>query len=193
MQTGRSQFKKFKGIIQLAVKIASIFPLSLRLRIFYGLQNSSGKKGIVLRYIFMKSCCKHCGDNVMIAKGCFLFNIENLYIGDNVSIHPMSYIDAEGGIEIGDNVSIAHQTTIMSSTHSYWGKEDVPIKYQPMLMKKVSIGSNVWIGAKAMIMAGINIGGDAVIGAGSKVTHDVESSTVVAGNPAKKIKNLFAK
>lgn len=83
MQTGRSQFKKFKGIIQLAVKIASIFPLSLRLRIFYGLQNSSGKKGIVLRYIFMKSCCKHCGDNVMIAKGCFLFNIENLYKVDN--------------------------------------------------------------------------------------------------------------
>ena len=55
------------------------------------------------------------------------------------------------------------------------------------------IGNDVWIGYGALIMAGVKIGDGAVIGAGSIVTKDVDPFTVVAGVPAKQIKERFSK
>ena len=57
----------------------------------------------------------------------------------------------------------------------------------------IVIGNDVWIGAKATIFGGVKIGDGAVIGAGSVVTKDVEPYSIVAGNPAKFIKNRFTK
>ena len=55
------------------------------------------------------------------------------------------------------------------------------------------IGDGVWIGMRAMIMAGIKIGEGAVIASGAVVTKDVPPYTVVGGNPAKEIKKRFSK
>ncbi|WP_214609591.1 CatB-related O-acetyltransferase [Prevotella heparinolytica] len=57
--------------------------------------------------------------------------------------------------------------------------------------KKLSIGNDVWIGARVMIMGGLNIGDGAVIGAGAIVTKDVPPYAVVAGVPAKIIRYRF--
>ena len=57
----------------------------------------------------------------------------------------------------------------------------------------IKIEENVFIGAKAFILPGINIGRYAVIGACSVVTKDVESYSIVAGNPAKFIKKRVIK
>ena len=54
----------------------------------------------------------------------------------------------------------------------------------------VSIGDNVWIGGAAVICPGVSIGDDAVIGAGSVVTRDVPSGAVVAGNPARVLREV---
>lgn len=54
------------------------------------------------------------------------------------------------------------------------------------------IGNDVWIGAEAMIMPRIKIGDGALIGSRALVTKDVEPYTIVAGNPAKKIKKRFS-
>jgi chloramphenicol O-acetyltransferase type B len=53
------------------------------------------------------------------------------------------------------------------------------------------IGSDVWIGAEAMIMPGVKIGHGAVIGSRALITKDVEPYTIVGGNPAKPIKKRF--
>ncbi|RUX91838.1 CatB-related O-acetyltransferase [Mesorhizobium sp. M7D.F.Ca.US.004.03.1.1] len=53
------------------------------------------------------------------------------------------------------------------------------------------IGNDVWIGRRAIIMPGITIGDGAVVGAGSIVTKDVAPYAIVAGNPAKLIRNRF--
>ena len=52
------------------------------------------------------------------------------------------------------------------------------------------MGDNVWIGAGVQVLPGVTIGHDSVVGAGSVVMKDVEPYTVVAGNPAKVIRNV---
>lgn len=56
----------------------------------------------------------------------------------------------------------------------------------------IEIGNDVWIGYKAVIMAGVKIGDGAIIGAYSVVTKDVEPYTIVGGNPAKEIRKRFS-
>jgi acetyltransferase-like isoleucine patch superfamily enzyme len=54
----------------------------------------------------------------------------------------------------------------------------------------VTIGSNVWVGAGAIIMRGVTIGDNSVVAAGAIVTRDVPPNTLVGGNPAKPIKDI---
>ena len=56
--------------------------------------------------------------------------------------------------------------------------------------KAITIGPDVWVGAGAMILKGVSIGAHAVVGAGSVVTREVPPWTVVAGNPARVVKQL---
>jgi acetyltransferase-like isoleucine patch superfamily enzyme len=87
-------------------------------------------------------------------------------------------------ISIGDNTIIGIQTVIYDT--DWHGIDGAKVKVEP-----VSIGKNVWIGARAIILKGVKIGDNAVVAAGSVVTHDVEANTLVAGNPAGFVKNTM--
>ncbi len=54
----------------------------------------------------------------------------------------------------------------------------------------ITIGDDVWIGGGCTILAGVTIGDNSIVAAGSVVTKDVPSNTIVAGNPAKRIKDI---
>jgi acetyltransferase-like isoleucine patch superfamily enzyme len=56
---------------------------------------------------------------------------------------------------------------------------------------KVSIGNDVWIGVRAIILSGVTVGDGTIIGAGNIVVHDVLPYSIVAGNPAKVIGSRF--
>ena len=56
--------------------------------------------------------------------------------------------------------------------------------------KPVNIGNDVWIGGNCVILPGINIGNNVIIAAGSVVTKDIPDNTLVAGIPAKKLREL---
>lgn len=185
---GRDKFSKFKPIINLMVKIVSVLPQKMRIKIFYKLRYKKGTIGILKRYIYLKSLSPSCGDNVAVHEGVFLLNPQKIRCGDNVSIHPMCYIDATGNITIGNDVSIAHGTTIMSSTHTY-SDGNIPIKDQEVIWKETNISDNVWIGAKSTIIAGVKIHRGCVIGAGGVVTKDCEENSMYVGVPARKIKS----
>ena len=59
------------------------------------------------------------------------------------------------------------------------------------VLRPVSIGNDVWIGARVIVLGGVTIGNGAVIGAGSVVTRDVPPYAVVAGTPARLIRYRF--
>ncbi len=73
-----------------------------------------------------------------------------------------------------------------NGTGSSWCDEAISYPY-----KRVEIGNDVWIGARAMIMGGIKIGNGAVVGAGAVVTKDVPPYAIVVGIPAKIIRYRF--
>lgn len=187
MSRGREKFKKYKVIINTLVKMCNIIPKSFRVKLFIFFRMTKGNKGLLIRYVLLKSIAKKCGENVSIHPQVYIFNPQRLSIGDNVSVHPMCYIDAAGKINIGNDVSIAHGTTIMSSTHRY-DNMDIPIKDQPVDLLHTEIKDNVWVGSKVTILAGIKVESGSILAAGAVVTKNVSENIVVGGVPAKKIK-----
>lgn len=186
MIRGRDQFKKNKPLINLLLKMCGFFPFNLKVKLLTFYRMTTGKKGLLIRYVLFKKLAKNCGDNISIHSGVYLFNVQNMSVGNNVSIHPMSYMDATGNIFIGNDVSIAHGVTIMSTTHNY-DDQNIAIKDHPISLMSVTIMDNVWIGAKATILAGIKIESGCIIGATAVVTKDVPANFIVGGVPAKKI------
>lgn len=187
MVRGRNKFKKAKPIINIIIKIMYIFPKKIRLKLFEIFRNTAGNKGIALRYVLLKTIANYVGDNVCIYPNVYILSPENLCIEDNVSIHPMCYIQAKGKIKIGSDVSIAHGATILSESHIF--KEiNIPIKDQGMDYKMTEIESNVWIGAKATILAGVKIEAGSIVAAGGVVNRNVIKNSIVAGVPARLIR-----
>ncbi len=185
---GRDTFGKYKKYILFIVRIVSVFSLKKRKKWLIKRRKTKGKKGLIIRYILLKSLAKSCGDNVSIFEDVYIYSPENIDFGDNVSIHPMCYLEGQGGIEIGNDVSIAHAVSILSTTHNM---DDLvlPIKDQGVTEKKVTIHDNVWIGCKATVLCGIEINSGSVIGANSVVTKNIKPNSVSAGVPAKEIRS----
>jgi len=68
-----------------------------------------------------------------------------------------------------------------------------PLSYPGYVMSKdVRLEGNVWVGSRAMILKGVTVGAGAIIAAGAVVTKDVPSHSVVAGIPAKVIRENVA-
>lgn len=184
---GRQLFQTAKPILSGVTKLISLLPTSLCELTFTLCRNLPTKAGIAVRYVLLSRLARACGDNVAIFEGVYLFHIAKMQIGNNVSIHQMCYLDAFGGIDIGSDVAIAHGSTIMTTEHNY---QDVAaaIRDAGCSASPVRISDDVWIGAGVKVLAGVTIGSHSVVGAGAVVTRDVESNSVAAGVPARRLK-----
>ena len=86
---------------------------------------------------------------------------------------------------------LANDISIVGADHNFRNPELPTIFAGREDLKDTTIGDDVWIGARCIIMAGVTIGNGAIVGAGSVVTHDVLPYQIVAGTPAKFIRNRF--
>lgn len=110
---------------------------------------------------------------------------KNIRLGRNVFInHACSFLDL-GGITIEDEVMIGPRVNITSENHPVEAAER-----KTMVPGEVIIKKNVWIGAAATILPGVTIGENSVVAAGAVVTKNVPPDTLVAGVPAKVVKEL---
>lgn len=114
-----------------------------------------------------------------------------LTIGNNVTFTSYTQISCIDKVVIGDNCLFGRYVYISDNTH---GKSDYSDLDIPPLERELSskgpviIGRNVWIGRCSTILSGVTIGDNAIIGANSVVNKDVPANAVVAGVPAKIIK-----
>lgn len=190
--TGREFFRRTRLLLNAVVWADSLLPKKLNRLFFAMLAPFEGRGFIVLRYILIRNLAASCGENVAIFHNVFINFGESgggLRFGKNVSVNAGCYIDATGGISIGDNVSIAHQTSILSTNHT-WEDPDVPICYNEVTASPVRIEDDVWIGCGCRILSGVTIHSRSVVAAGAVVCKDVESNTVVGGVPAKFLKKI---
>lgn len=94
-----------------------------------------------------------------------------------------------GIVTIGKDVMIGPELMCYTTNHETT-RTDIPMIDQGFSKTRpITIGDDVWIGSRVIILGGVNVGNGAVIGAGSVVTHDVPPYSVVGGNPARIIKS----
>ena len=110
---------------------------------------------------------------------------KNIKIGKNVFINSGCRFQDQGGITIGDGSLVGHNVVLATINHDL-----NPNNRGSMFLAPIELKKNTWIGSQATILSGITIGENSVVAAGSVVTKDVPANTVVAGNPARIVKEI---
>jgi len=93
----------------------------------------------------------------------------------------------EAPVTIGDDCFIGPNVSIYTACHS---TDPVERNSRHEWALPVTIGNNVWIGGSVVILPGVTIGDNVTIGAGAVVVHDIPSSCIAVGNPAKVVRRL---
>jgi acetyltransferase-like isoleucine patch superfamily enzyme len=109
----------------------------------------------------------------------------HLRTGKCVTLNPGTCI--YGPVSIGHHVMVAPNVMIAGGNHGT-KLNGVPMTLQPCEARGILIGDDVWIGANAVIVDGVEIGSGAVVAAGAVVTKNVPPNVVVAGVPARVIR-----
>ena len=137
------------------------------------------------RTFFAKRIIKQCGENVNIERGAVF--TPDLSIGSNSGIG----INCEvyGSVTIGNDVMMGPEVVIYTSDHQHLISSE-PFWKQGSSISEVTIGNNVWIGRRAMFMAGSSVGDNVVVAAGAVVTKQFGDGVIVGGVPAKIIGRL---
>jgi acetyltransferase-like isoleucine patch superfamily enzyme len=142
------------------------------------------------------------GDNCEL--NCTIISGKNarIKIGSNTTVRFFSKIFSISSIVIGDNVIISNNVTISDNNNH----PTDPIKRLAMSKSgfysnlwdaehsessPIVICDNVWIGEKAIILKGVTVGKGAIVATAAVVTKDVPDYSIVAGNPAKVVKEIY--
>lgn len=137
-------------------------------------------RGFLCKQIFKKSA-----SNINIEHGAYFGSGKDLEIGSNSGIGLNCRV--YGPLKIGNDVMMGPDVMIFTQNHETI-RLDIPMRLQTAPKLPVSIGNDVWIGARAIILPGKTIGNGVIIGAGAVVTKDVPDYAIIGGNPAKIIK-----
>ena len=125
--------------------------------------------------------------SVIESFACINNAVGDVMIGDHTRIGLHNTII--GPVEIGSHVNLAQGITVTALNHNFDDTEK-RIDEQGVSTNPVTIEDDVWIGTNAVILPGVTIGNHCVVAAGAVVTKDVPPHSLVAGVPAKVIKQI---
>lgn len=126
----------------------------------------------------------HLGARSYIASGCQIR--DRLTVGDDCSLNP--HVTTAGTVTIGDGVRIASHVALYGFNHTF-DDLDQPIWMQPLTVEGIVVDDDVWIGTHVVVCDGVTIGAHSVVAAGAVVTRDVPPWSVVAGVPARVVRD----
>lgn len=136
------------------------------------------------------------GDRTLVMYGAVLhvYNFRDLpasgiRIGRDCLVGEYTVIRGQGGVVMGDRVYTSPGVQILAVDHVFEDPEQ-PFVEQGITAAGIVIEDDVWIGGGAILTDGVRVGRGAVIGAGSVVTRDVPSHTLVAGVPARVVRKI---
>jgi acetyltransferase-like isoleucine patch superfamily enzyme len=129
------------------------------------------------------------GDNSRV--GAFVEIQKDASIGKNVKVSSHTFICE--GVTIEDDVFVGHNVSFINDKYPRATTADgAPQSEADWHVVKTLVKRGASIGTSATILCGVTIGQNAVIGAGSVVTHDVPDNAIVAGNPARLMREVVA-
>ena len=138
------------------------------------------------RCIVDRPWCVGMGERTQLEHDVYLkmvVDTATLELGDFVFVGRAVEFDVMDGVSVGNHTVIAPRCFITDHNHGIKG--GLRIDQQPCNAAPIEIGSDVWLGAGAVVLPGIKIGDGAVVGANAVVTKDVPPMTIVAGAPAR--------
>ena len=135
-----------------------------------------------LRNALLRGFGARVGPNTVVESSVRIFHPWLLEIGDWSHVSAGVDLYNLGRVTIGDHTVLSQRVFVCAGTHDYTRAE------LPLLRPPIRIGHGVWIAAEAFVAPNVTIGDNAVVAARAVVTRDVPPGTVVAGNPARVIK-----
>ncbi len=136
------------------------------------------------------------GPNTLVMHGAVLhvYNFRSLpnagiRIGRDSLIGEYTVIRGQGGVTIGDRVYTSPMTQLIAVDHVF-DDPDRPFVEQGITAQGIVIEDDVWLGSSSVVTDGVRIGKGAVVAAGAVVTQDVSPHSVVAGVPARVVKEI---
>lgn len=124
------------------------------------------------------------GERSYVAANAYLTG--EVVAGADSTINPFAVV--RGHVTLGDGVRIGAHASLLAFNHGT-ADLDQPIYRQPHTSRGITVADDVWIGSNALILDGVTIGPHSIIGAGAVVTKNVDEWSVVAGNPARKLRD----
>lgn len=139
-----------------------------------------GFLGVLLRRVWYRSTLRACGTNLTV-DWLAVIRTRQSEVGNRCTFGVANWV---GWVRIGDDVMTGSHVVFVSGARQHaFDDLDRPMRGQHGEKRQVVVGSDVWIGAQAVIMADVNPG--TVIGAGSVVTRSYGEKCVIAGSPAR--------
>lgn len=137
-----------------------------------------------LRRFCGKLMMERCGHSVNIEKNASFSQRVTLGDYSGIGVNAKLY----GTVHIGDHVMMGEDVTVITRNHRH-DRTDIPMMEQGFEPERpVTIGNDVWIGDRVLLLPGVHIGDGCIIAAGAVVTKDVPPLAIVAGVPAKLIR-----
>tara|TARA_B110001469_G_scaffold117373_1_gene123282 strand:- start:931 stop:1461 length:531 start_codon:yes stop_codon:yes gene_type:complete len=136
-----------------------------------------------LRRAILRAFGAKIGDHVNIYPSALIYYPWNLEIRDDSSIGEWALVYNLGKVTIGARTTISQRVHLCAGTHDYNNPA------MPLIKPPIKIGDEVWVCADAFIGPNVTVADRAIVAAASVVVKDVLSSTIVGGNPSKKIKS----
>lgn len=129
------------------------------------------------------------GKGLNVDAGVKIFNPGNVSVGDNCFFGAGTRLYAwNERITIGSDVMIAADVLMITRNHGH-DRLDIPMTRQGYSNAPIVIEDDVWIGFRAVVLAGVTVGRGSIVGSGAVVTRDVAPYSVVGGVPARVIKS----
>jgi acetyltransferase-like isoleucine patch superfamily enzyme len=150
------------------------------------------------------------GARVVLEEGVLIFNPGHVHLGDDVYVGHRAmlkgdtrnelvigrgswigqdcYMHSAGGVRIGEDVGIAPRVMILSSRHAET-PIGTPIMFGPLELEPVQIGDGCDVGMGAIILPGTRLGAGVLVGAGAVVKGEFSEEVVLAGVPARILRN----
>ncbi|MFP3854507.1 MAG: acyltransferase [Anaerolineales bacterium] len=150
-----------------------------------------GRFGWLLRRVLYRPFFQRAGKRFHVAEFCSVQPPNRFQIGYRSALSRHVIINAQGGVILGDYSGIGPFSQVITVNHLFrnideaWGEQPRLLEAAPVIIRE-----NVWVGGSTVILQGVEIGPNAIVAAGSVVTQDVPPNTMVAGVPAKVVRQL---